>query len=759
MVAMGTHLTPWLVATNLATANVEAASLWKESMARWARTMIRFRWAVLIVWLVAVLAAGAASSGLSSLLTNRFALPGSDSEKAATILKDRFGEKPEGSFSLVAKAGPGQTSDSLVPELRAAAERAAEQLPTGQVAEVHAASRGVATAAIISQLQTADAKGHTDAMRRAAGSIPGAQVYLTGQAAIEHDLDPVQNHDLLVGEVFIAIPIATLILIYVFGSLAFLLPFMLAAAAIPVTLGFVWIFAHYMTLSTYIQNMVMLIGLGIAIDYTLLMVYRYREEHRNGRSRIEAVERTMETAGRAVVFSGTAVAIGLALMLFMPVPFMRGFGIAGLLIPLVSVLAAMTLLPVLIYWLEDRLDGVRFIPARLYERRADPVNGFWPRLARMIMKRPIPFAAATISGLLLAALPVLSLQLTPGSNTGVPQNIEAVKGLNVLSAAVGKGATAPTELVGDTGRADGVSDPGVQAAIARLTAQLKADPEVAEVISGKGPVFVDPTGRYFHLQAIGREDYGMPASQDFVKRLRDDIVPSAAFPSGVTVLAGGGPAGGVDFLDLTYGAFPWLVLAVLLLTYALLVRAFRSVLLPLKAIIMNLLSIGAAYGLLVLAFKAGWGKPFGLQQFDQIEGWIPVFLFAMLFGLSMDYEVFLVSRMREEWDRTRDNVSAVATGLAKTGRLVTAAGIIMFAAFMGFVAGSLVGLQQFGFGLAAAIIIDVTIIRALLVPSVMKLFGRWNWWLPDWAARIARVEPSPLAPKDVTQPALHPAGR
>jgi len=239
--------------------------------------------------------------------------------------------------------------------------------------------------------------------------------------------------------------------------------------------------------------------------------------------------------------------------------------------------------------------------------------------------------------------------------------------------------------------------------------------------------------------------------------VRGDLVPAAGFPSSTTVLAGGGPPGGVDFLDMTYGAFPWLVLAVLLFTYVLLVRAFRSILLPLKAILMNLLSIGAAYGLLVLAFKFGLGEPFGLQQFDQIEGWIPVFLFAMLFGLSMDYEVFLVSRMREEWDAQHDNEAAVATGLAKTGRLVTAAGIIMFAAFMGFVAGSLVGLQQFGFGLAAAIIIDVTVIRALLVPSVMKMFGRWNWWLPDWAARVARVKPSPLARSST--PAMRPAGR
>ena len=727
-------------------------------MARWARMMIRFRWVVLALWLVAFVAAGTASSGLSNMLTNRFALPGAESEKAADILKDRFGQKPEGSFSLVVTTPPGK-AQSLLPQVRAAGARAANELPTGQLTSVRAVSDDVATASIVSKLQTADAKLHTEDMRKAAGSIPGSTTYLTGQAAIEHDLDPVQNHDLLVGELFIAIPIAMLILIYVFGSLAFLLPFMLAAAAIPVTLGLVWIFAHYMTLSTYLQNMVMLIGLGIAIDYTLLMVYRYREEHRSGLSREEAVERTMETAGRAVVFSGTAVAIGLALMLFMPVPFMRGFGLAGLLIPLVSVLAAVTLLPVLLYWLEDRLDRVRFIPKRIADRRADPVHGFWPRLARWIMRRPLRVAGATIAVLLLAAAPIVKIQLTPGSNTGVPQDIQAVKGLNVLAASIGEGAIAPTDIVGDTGRAGGVSDPQVQAALKRLTAQLRRDPEVADVVWGKGPSFVDASGRYFHVSAIGRHDYGMPESQTFVDRLRDDIVPASAFPNGVDVLAGGGPPGGVDFLDMTYGAFPWLVLAVLLLTYGLLVRAFRSILLPLKAIVMNLLSIGAAYGLLVLAFKVGWGKPFGLQQFDQIEGWIPVFLFAMLFGLSMDYEVFLVSRMREEWDKQHDNVAAVAAGLAKTGRLVTAAGIIMFAAFMGFVAGSLVGLQQFGFGLAAAIIIDVTIIRALLVPSVMKLFGRWNWWLPDWAARVARVKPSPLAPKSSPRPALRPAGR
>jgi RND superfamily putative drug exporter len=728
-------------------------------MARWARTMIRFRWAVLAVWIVLFLAAGTASSGLSDLLTNRFILPGSDSQKAADILKDHFGQRPEGSFSVVVKGGPG-TADSLVPETRAAAARAARKLPTGKVVDVRAVSPDVVSATIVSQLEPADAKSHTDQMRKAAGSVSGARLYVTGQSAVEHDLDPVMSNDLKVGELFIAIPIAMAILIFVFGSLAFLIPFMFAAAAIPVTLGIIWIFANFMDLSTYLQNLVMLIGLGIAVDYSLLMVYRYREEHRSGRSREDAVARTLETAGRAVVFSGTAVAIGLALMLFMPLPFMRGFGLAGLLIPLVSVLAALTLLPVLLYWLEDRLDRVRLVPKRVQERRADNERGFWARLAPAIMRRPLAFAGTATALLLVVAFPVTRLDLTPGSNEGVPQNLEAVRGLNILEDAVGAGAIAPTDIVIDTGRAGGASDPGVKAGLERLTGQLRGDAEISDVVDGQSGQFVDATRRYLHVQAIGKHEYGLPKSQEFVDRLRDVIVPNAAFPAGVDVLSGGGPPGGVDFIDMTYGAFPWLVAAVLILTYLLLLRAFRSLLLPLKAIVMNLLSIGAAYGLLVLFFKYGWGEPFGLTQYDQVEAWIPVFLFAMLFGLSMDYEVFLVSRMREEWDKRGDNVAAVTAGLQRTGRLVTAAGLIMFAAFMGFVAGSIVGLQQFGLGLAAAIIIDVTIIRALLVPSVMRLFGRWNWWLPERVARIVRVEPSPLAPRTrVPAPAFRPAGR
>ncbi|HET9322735.1 MAG TPA: MMPL family transporter [Gaiellaceae bacterium] len=724
-------------------------------MQRWARTVIRFRWVVLATWIVVVIGSVIASSGLNALLTNRFVLPGAESERAGDILKDHFGQQPEGSFSVVVAGKPG-TAQALVGPTREAAARAAAALKTGKLESVRPVSGDVVTASIVSQLQPADAKKYTQAMRDAAGDIPGAKVYVTGQSAIEHDLEPIQNRDLFVGELLIAIPIALVILVFVFGTLAFLLPFMLAAAAIPTTLAFVWIFANFMQLSTYLTNMVTLIGLGIAIDYSLLMVHRYREERRGGRSKEDAVAVTLDTAGRAVIFSGTAVAIGLALMLFMPLPFMRGFGLAGLLIPLVSVAAAMTLLPVLMYWLEDRMDRVRLIPKRVIERREDAESSFWGRLATTIMRRPAVFATGAVAALLLLAAPVLQLQLGPGSNEGIPQNLESVEGLNRLAAAVGEGAISPTNVVIDTGRAGGARDPQVQAGVERLGSLLRGDSEIADVVAA-GPGTVDRTGRYIDVKAIGKHEYGLPRSQEFVDRLRDVIIPAAAFPAGVEVLAGGGPPFGVDFLDITYGAFPWLVLAVLLLTYILLVRAFRSLLLPLKAIILNLLSIGAAYGILVLAFKMGWGEPLGLTQFDQIEGWIPVFLFAMLFGLSMDYEVFLVTRMREEWDATHDNEAAVRQGLAKTGRLVTAAGLIMVAAFMGFVAGSIVGLQQFGLGLAAAILIDVTIIRALLVPSAMKLFGRWNWWLPESAARVFRVKPSPLY--EPGAPALRPTAR
>jgi uncharacterized membrane protein YdfJ with MMPL/SSD domain len=720
---------------------------------RLTRLVLRRRWLVLGCWLVVFSVSAVASARLAGLLTNRFTLPGTDTRRAEVILEDHFGQKSTGSFTIVAKTEGD--ARALVQPLRSAAGRAARELPTSRLVSVAAVSEDVVIAQIVSELEPADSKGYTDDMRRALGTLPEARLYVTGQAAIEHDLDPVFGDDLVKGEL-VAIPIALLILVFTFGTLAFLLPFLFALVTIPTTLAIVWIFASFMELSTYLQNLVSLIGLGIAIDYSLLVVHRFREELRRGLLRDDAIVRTMTTAGRAVVFSGTAVAIGLALLLFMPLPFIRGFGIGGLFIPVVSVAAAVTLLPALLSLVGQRLDSVPLLPRGWLEHRADLERGFWPVLARTIMRSPKLFAAGTATLLVLLTLPLLTLELGPGSNEAIPRDLEAVQGYDLLAEAVGAGAVAPTNIVVDTGRTGGANEPTIRSAVAELGRRLQADPEVTAVHFDGSRQHVDWRGRYLNVEVVGKEDYGKPASLDFVSRLREDIVPASGFPDSARVYAGGGPPGGKDFLDLTYSWFPWLLVAVLAATFVLLMRAFRSVLLPLKAIILNLLSIGAAYGLLVVVFKWGAGERVGLIGYDQIEGWIPVFLFAMLFGLSMDYEVFLVSRMREEWDNGSTNEEAVVLGLTRTGRLVTAAGLIMFAAFMGFVAGSILSLQQFGFGLAAAILIDVTIVRALLVPSAMKLFGKWNWWMPERLARVVRVEPSPLGEH---HPALQPGGQ
>jgi uncharacterized membrane protein YdfJ with MMPL/SSD domain len=714
---------------------------------RLARVVIRFRWAVVVAWVVIVVVSGMAAAGLPDLFKSAISLPGTDSQRADDILQRDFGQKALGSFTLVARDADGSALD-LVPGVQAAAARAAAELPTGKVASVRPVSDHVVAAEIVSRLDPLEADDHTASMRAAAGTVRGAEVWLTGQPAINADLQPVYEEDLKVGELYIAVPIALVVLIFVFGTLAFLIPFLFAFAAIPATLAVVWVFAHFMDMEQTVQNLVTLIGLGIAIDYSLLMVYRYREELHHGHSREQALENTLATAGHAVVFSGTAVAIGLALLTLVPVPGIRGYGVAGLVIPLVSVACALTLLPAILYMAEARLDRVRLVPRRLLERReSEGDRNLWMRLAHSIMRRPVPYLATALTVLLLAAAPVFALQLGPGTNEQLPADVTSVQGLRVLQGAVGDGALSPAEVVIDTGRRGGADDPLNQAAGGELFKALGNDPEVVSISDfGQGRTYVDPSQRYLHVQATSRHDSGVPESEEFVRRIRDELVPAADFPDGTEVYVGGSAAGGVDFLDKTYSAFPFLIAAVLLLTYVLLLRAFRSLLLPLKAITLNVLSIAAAYGLLVAFFKWGLGEPFGLISYDQITGWIPIFLFAMLFGLSMDYEVFLVSRMREEWDATHDNVQAVSIGLAKTGRLVTAAGIIMFAAFMGFVVGSFVDLQQFGFGLAAAILIDVTIVRALLLPSAMRLFGRWNWWLPTGVARIFRVEPSPLEP-------------
>jgi RND superfamily putative drug exporter len=357
------------------------------------------------------------------------------------------------------------------------------------------------------------------------------------------------------------------------------------------------------------------------------------------------------------------------------------------------------------------------------------------------------------------------MNLTGGDNRGIPQTRESTKGLGLLERTIGPGALAPNQIVIDTGRPGGAFDPATRAAERRLVASLRTDREdkpstiVAPVLAAPGAgepsaaarrrlassALVDRTGQVAQVRAAPYHDTGTDQAVELVKRIRNDYVPSAGFRSD-TVYVTGAPAFGVDVTSKSWSYFPWLVVAVLVFTYLLLLRAFRSVFLPLKAVLMNVLSVGATYGVLVLVFQHGWGSGLGIQTSSQIDFWIPIFLFAMVFGLSMDYEVFLLSRMREEWDKRHQNEQAVAYGLEHTGRIITACAVIMVAAFSGFIAGSFVSLQEFGVGLAVAIFLDATLVRAILVPAFMKIMGDWNWYLPERVRRALRLRAGRGAP-------------
>ena len=690
---------------------------------RWTRAVLRFRAPVLVCWLAVAVAGAAAAAKLAPLLSNSFAVPGTDSERALTILADHFGERTDGVFTIVFD------SHANLPGLQRRLDAAARTVPTGHASTL-TSSGGVTWGEIDTTLDLQHAQRYTPTLRRSLAGAPRA--YVTGQPAIQHDLDPILSSDLRRGEA-IALPVALAVLVAVLGlSLAALVPFALAAATVLSTLAVVYGIAHAILMVSYVTNLVALIGVGLAVDYSLLVVMRFREElEHDGRSVDDAVVRTMETAGRSALFSGASVAIGLALLVLMPVPFIRSLGIGGLLVPLFAMAATLTLQPVLLSLLGRRGAG------RLPLLRVK--GGHWARLARAIMRRPRTVLALTAAPLVASAALSAYLHVTPGSLSALPSSLESVRGLAVLRDGVGAGAVSPTEIVVDSGRPGGARTAGARAAVVRLAHELTHEPEVLLVAIGRAKPYVDASGRYVRVFATGRHEYGEPQEQSLVRQIRSTLVPAARFPAGSRVYVGGGPAQGVDYLSRSYGLFPWLVLGVLALTFLVLLRAFRSLVLPLKAVVLNLLSVAATYGGLVILFRWGVGADvFGLYRAPEIEGWIPIFLFAMLFGLSMDYEVFLVTRMREAWDDVADNGRAVAYGLERTGRVVTAAAIIMVAAFSGFIAGSIAGLQEFGAGLALAVLLDATIVRALLVPSLMAVFGRWNWWLPGSEGRDAR---------------------
>jgi putative drug exporter of the RND superfamily len=646
---------------------------------------------VLAVWLAALVAGAIAAGHLSPLLATSFDIPGTESDQARRLLQAHFGERPDGTFTIVFRT-------RRTAGLRERLDGAALLVPTGHAGRLRRAD-GVLYAEISTTLDLQHAKGYTAALRRALRGSPAALV--TGQPAVQADLDPVFAADLRRGE-GIAVPLTLLVLVALFGlSLAVAVPFVVAACTIATTLGLVYLLAHDIPMVAYVRNLVELIGLGLAVDYSLFIVHRFREEVARGDSVDDAVVRTIATAGRAVAFSGAAVAVGLGLLLLVPVPFIRSLGIGGLLIPVVSVAAALTLQPALLAILGTRLTARR------------PRDGqAWARIARTIMKRPWLHLGLGAAVLVALTVPAAGLRITPGSLTGIPASNESVRGYDALRDALGGGLVTPTQIVvaggGDAARR----------ATARLVHDLFHERETLLVASGRRAPYVDATGRYRRVIVANRHEWGDASTRRFVQHLRNNLIPAARFPRDSHVYAGGAPPQGVDFVDRVYGALPMLVAAVLALTLLVLLLAFRSIVLPVKAVVLNVLSVGAAYGVLALAFD------------HPIEAWVPIFLFATLFGLSMDYEVFLVSRIREAHDAGAADREAVADGLEHTGRVVTAAALIMVAAFLGLAAGRIEALREFGVGLAVAVALDATLVRTILVPAAMAVLGRWNWWLP-----------------------------
>jgi RND superfamily putative drug exporter len=711
--------------------------------ARWTQAVLRHRVAVAACWLIVLSAGVVAATRLHSLLANSFAIPGTESAHAGAILSAHFGERPESTFVVVLQVRR-PSDQALARRLQRGVDAAATKVPTAASRKLERGG-GILYGDVVTRLELPAAKSQTDALRRALRAAGASPALVTGPPAIARDLEPVLAADLRRGEL-LAVPLTLVILVAAFGvSAAIVIPFVFAACTVAGALLATYLVGHELTTPSYATNLTVLIGFGLSVDYSLLLVHRFREELENGRSRDTAVARTMETAGRTIVFSGTAVAVGLALLLLVPVPFVRALGVAAMLVPVVAVAGAVTLQPVLL----------SVVPLRGIARPggADRTDRFWVRFGGLVVRRRRILLTGSVALLLLFAAPALWIRLVPGSFKGIPAGSESARGLALLQQRVSAGAVTPIEITVDAGPGGDAAHGVVARAARRLSDELFHDPDVLAVASGSDPPYTDATHRYARVVAIARQEYGSPASQAIVHDLRGRLIRRAAFPATTSVAVGGAPAQGVDFLAETYGSFPWLVLGVVLLSLAVLVRAFRSLVLPFQALFADLLTVGAVYGVLVIVFQWGIGAGLlGAHPAGDVEGWIPIFLFAVLFGLSMDYEMFVVRRIREEWDESRDGEAAVARGVARTGRVVTATALVMAAALLGFVTGSVRGLQELGLGLALAVLLDATVVRMLLVPSLVAVSGRWSWWLPPAVAGLVRVPAAPLAPRGGSRP-------
>jgi putative drug exporter of the RND superfamily len=571
------------------------------------------------------------------------------------------------------------------------------------------------------------------------GRPDGFTVQIAGQGVLFADFTEIAEEDLQRGET-IGIGIALIVLIGVFASVvAAIVPVVMALFAIAVALGLVSLIGQLVDFNLFVTNMVTMIGLAVGIDYSLFIVSRYREERKKGFPRLDAIGAAGATANRAVFFSGLTVVIALSGMFIIPATIFRSLAAGAILVTLASLAASMTLLPAILGLLGDRINWPRLARRARLDSGHDPKGGFWDRVTRRVMAQPVVYLVLAVA--ILGGLGSYYFQLNRGTSQNVsqlPDDFRSKQAFLTLEREFAGGVTDPARIV----IAGDVESTSARAAIGELQEAIAGSPGFAP----QTQVTQSPDGTVIVVDAFFKSDPSNEAAFQGIRDLRSEIVP-AAFEGvdGVEVLIGGNTAFFTDFLDVA-DRYQWVVLAFVLgLSFILLTVVFRSIVVPVKAIIMNLLSVGAAYGAVTLVFQEGVGigffnaLGFQFQRAEAIEAWLPLFLFSVLFGLSMDYHVFLLSRIREHYDKTRDNTEAVAYGLRTTAGIITGAALIMVAVFGGFAAGRLGPLQQMGFGLAVAVFMDATIVRTLLVPASMRLLGDWNWYLPRWLRWIPQV--------------------
>jgi putative drug exporter of the RND superfamily len=556
-------------------------------------------------------------------------------------------------------------------------------------------------------------------------------VSMTGEETLDHDFNLLSEEDLQEGELQFGLPAALIILLLVFGAVvAGLVPLLMAIVAIVVALGLTALLAQQFELSVFVINMLTGMGLALGIDYSLFVVSRYREERGQGREELGAIEASGATASRAVLFSGTTFVIAMLGMLLVPSSIMRSLAAGAILVGITSVLAALTLLPALLGLLGDRVNALR-IP--IVGRRSVEESA----IVRRVLRRP-GLSLALSAGLLVAlALPVFRLDVGTGGVTTLPDRFVSKQGFLALERDFPGTTPDPAEIVVSNASGDGVAT-----ALDGLRARLADDSRF-----GEGEIVRSTDGEVALLSVPVKGDPASTSAIDAVSQLRSEIVPDAFAGTDAEALVGGTTSENIDYFDSVIDPAPWVIAFVLLLTFVLLTVVFRSVVVAATAVGLNLLSVGAAYGLLVLVFQEGVGADLlGFQQSDTIEAWVPLFLFSVLFGLSMDYQVFLLSRIRERFDQSGDTTDAVTFGVGSTARIITGAALIIVAVFAGFARGDLIMFQQMGFGVAVALLVDATIIRSVLLPSAMKLLGDWNWYLPRWLEWLPRLEAEGASP-------------